>query len=494
MIVEQATDGSLASENWALNMEICDIIADTDEGPKDAAKAIRKRLMTNAGKNYTVVMYTLTVLETCVKNCGRRFHLVVSQKDFVLDLVKLIGPKNDPPTAVQEKVLSLIQNWAAAFRSNPDMQGVVQVYADLKGKGVEFPAADLETMVPIHTPQRSVLPQTESRVSSASSVRMSGPAMHGELLPSTPISLTPEHAAKVRQQLEVVQRNMQVFGEMLSELEPGREHPRDWELLQELQKTCHAMQTRLVELVDKIANEQITSELLRLNDDMNNLFVRYERFEKRRTLLVAGAGARHPNIAFSKDVPASATTGATRVDPQGAQASLIDFGGDEVAGATGGVHNLSIAGSGAAAMDGSTKPKSSAGGAMAASAGFTASASSGETDEFEAFAQSRTASAKFATPEAALLPDNPADFEEMERWLEAQDAERAAAGAVASGISASGASSGVNGGGGAAAVSSSEFDRFLQERAAVAERLPTIQAQTGAKEKAPKDDPNLLAL
>ena len=29
--------------------------------PKDAIKAIRKKLTTNAGKNFTVVMYTLTV-------------------------------------------------------------------------------------------------------------------------------------------------------------------------------------------------------------------------------------------------------------------------------------------------------------------------------------------------------------------------------------------------------------------------------------------------
>lgn len=48
-------------------------------------------------------------METCVKNCGKRFQVHVTQKDFVQDLVKLIGPKNDPPTAVQEKVLSLIQ-------------------------------------------------------------------------------------------------------------------------------------------------------------------------------------------------------------------------------------------------------------------------------------------------------------------------------------------------------------------------------------------------
>lgn len=72
-------------------MEICDLINNTDEGPRDAVKAIRKRLQQNAGKNYTVVMYTLTVLETCVKNCGKRFHVLVCSKDFVQDLVSIIS-------------------------------------------------------------------------------------------------------------------------------------------------------------------------------------------------------------------------------------------------------------------------------------------------------------------------------------------------------------------------------------------------------------------
>jgi len=59
--IELATDGGLASENWSLNMEICDMINDTEEGPKDAIKAIRKRLLQNAGKNHKIIMYTLTV-------------------------------------------------------------------------------------------------------------------------------------------------------------------------------------------------------------------------------------------------------------------------------------------------------------------------------------------------------------------------------------------------------------------------------------------------
>lgn len=86
---EQATDGSLPSENWGLNMEICDYINDGADGPKDAIKAIKKRLVQNAGKNHTIVMYTLTVLETCVKNCGKSFHILVCNKEFIQELVKI---------------------------------------------------------------------------------------------------------------------------------------------------------------------------------------------------------------------------------------------------------------------------------------------------------------------------------------------------------------------------------------------------------------------
>lgn len=64
------------------------------------------------------------------------------------------GPKNDPPAAVQEKVLHLIQSWADAFRHQPDLAGVSQVYADLKHKGVEFPPSSGENATPIFTPQR----------------------------------------------------------------------------------------------------------------------------------------------------------------------------------------------------------------------------------------------------------------------------------------------------------------------------------------------------
>lgn len=338
--IEQATDASLPSENWTLNMEICDLINETDEGPKDAVKAIRKRLQQNTGKNYTVVLYALIVLETSVKNCGRRFHLLISQKDFILELVKLIGPKNDPPTAVQEKVLSLIQSWADAFQSNPEMQGVVQVYHDLKQKGIEFPMTDLDTMAPIHTPQRSVPPSI-----SPAPPHLPEPVLHATQLPAQPINpnpmpdvlprhtgpinLNPEQLAKLRSELDIVQGNMKVFCEMLTELTPGKEHPQDLELLQELHKTCTAMQNRIVDLIDKIGMEEVTSDLLRINDEMNNQFLRYDRYEKKRLAILSSLEPPKP-----KTVPAE-----NPLDKP-----LIDFGdnGEEVEQATTKLANTSI--------------------------------------------------------------------------------------------------------------------------------------------------------
>ncbi|XP_022416459.1 TOM1-like protein 2 isoform X5 [Delphinapterus leucas] len=280
--LEKATDGSLQSEDWTLNMEICDIINETEEGPKDAIRALKKRL--NGNRNYREVMLALTVLETCVKNCGHRFHVLVANRDFIDGvLVKIISPKSNPPTIVQDKVLALIQAWADAFRSSPDLTGVVHAYEELKRKGMEFPMADLDALSPIHTPQRSVpevdpatsMPKSQSqpRTSSGSSLVPQAPALSA----AGPITANSEQIARLRSELDVVRGNTKVMSEMLTEMVPGQEDSSDLELLQELHRTCRAMQQRVVELISRVCNEEVTEELLHVNDDLNNVFLRYER-------------------------------------------------------------------------------------------------------------------------------------------------------------------------------------------------------------------------
>lgn len=42
------------------------------------------------------------------------------------------------------------------------------------------------------------------------------------------------------------------------------------------------MQVRVVDLIGKLANDEMTAELLRINDELNNLFLRYSRYTKNK--------------------------------------------------------------------------------------------------------------------------------------------------------------------------------------------------------------------
>ncbi|KAL0108760.1 hypothetical protein PUN28_014118 [Cardiocondyla obscurior] len=454
--IESATDGSLPSENWTLNMEICDIINETEDGPKDAIKAIKRRLNQAAGKNYTIVMYTLTVLETCVKNCGKRFHALACSREFVQDLVKLIGPKNEPPTAVQEKVLSLIQTWADTFRHQPHTQGVVQVYQELKIKGIQFPMTDLDAMAPIITPERSV-PETEQIPASLTTNEQPvslGPQhlpSHTSQSTSQLTQLSEQQLAKLQSELDVVQGNMRVLSEMLayftSSDQSSKQPPdsADLELLNELHSTCKAMQERVVDLIGKLAHDEMTAELLRINDELNNLFLRYTRYTKNKMQVPAST-----ILAQTIAHPPSAESTSTLPKREGD--SLIDLS-DDVDNLTKRMNELDTA----EGVDKSTRQKEK---------------KEGESDEFDMFAQSRNATYETTKNSGSKYEDN---------------LEQVRGGSLSTAIlnrnnpklpQQTTTSASPGGQGDQESLTSSEFERFLAERAAAAEALPTLPTTT----------------
>ncbi|KAL4658007.1 2-amino-3-ketobutyrate coenzyme A ligase, mitochondrial [Arapaima gigas] len=282
--IEQATSSTLQSEDWALNMEICDIVNETEEGPKDAVKAIKKRIIGN--RNFKEVMLTLTVLEACVKNCGHRFHILVSTREFVEGvLVRAIMTKNNPPVVVHNRVLALIQTWADAFRSSSSLTGVVSVYEDLKRKGVEFPVTTLNCTSPIHTPDRrvpgdrssvSVSPLAQNPCDAPVSPQHPMSASRNE----TPLSITPAQVEKLRAELEVVRGNTTLMTEMMNQLKLDQVQPSDAELLQQLHSMCLGMQDRVVKLIPVASDEKLMEELLELNDELNTTFAHYTDFQK----------------------------------------------------------------------------------------------------------------------------------------------------------------------------------------------------------------------
>uniref|UniRef100_A0A670IB10 VHS domain-containing protein n=1 Tax=Podarcis muralis TaxID=64176 RepID=A0A670IB10_PODMU len=58
-LIEKATFGALQTEEWGQFMHICDIINTTEEGPKNAIRALRKKLSKNC--NHVEIRLTLSV-------------------------------------------------------------------------------------------------------------------------------------------------------------------------------------------------------------------------------------------------------------------------------------------------------------------------------------------------------------------------------------------------------------------------------------------------
>ncbi|XP_067472545.1 TOM1-like protein 2 isoform X2 [Thunnus thynnus] len=500
--IERATDGGLQNEDWTLNMEICDIVNETDEGPKDAVRALKKRLSGN--KNYREVMLALMVLETCVKNCGHRFHVQVANRDFIDGvLVKIISPKTNPPTIVQDKVLSLIQAWADAFRSSPDLTGVVHIYEELKRKGIEFPMADLDALSPIHTPQRGT-PEVDPAMIKylAPASPAAGPpkpapapaptsATQVSQMPS-PITATPEQIARLRSELDVVRGNIKVMSEMLTEMVPGQEDASDLELLQELNRTCRAMQQRVVELISRVSNEEVTEELLHVNDDLNNIFLRYERYERYRS----GRAAQNNGMLS-----------------EASEDNLIDLGPGSPAVVTPRITSSppphSSAGATASpAHNSTTASLTSALGSLDVGSdsarGAPSSLQARNRDDFDMFAQTRSSSlaeqrknVKYEDPQAlgglasaldvrqqntgGIPVSQSSVMDDIEEWLCAD---------VKGDVPEEG-------------VTSEEFDKFLEERAKVADTLPSppganpahpVRAPSGSHKKAERTEDALFAL
>ncbi|XP_048465200.1 TOM1-like protein 2 isoform X5 [Rhincodon typus] len=474
-LYERATDGSLQTEDWGLNMEICDIINETEEGPKDAIRALKKRLSGN--KNYREVMLALTILETCVKNCGHRFHVLIANRDFVDGvLVKIVLPKNNPPAIVQDKVLGLIQAWADAFRSSPDLTGVVHIYEELKRKGMEFPMADLDALSPIHTPGRCVpevdpatnkpMPQSRQKntlpasIPSAPSTLTAYTASQG--LPAGPITANVEQLARLRSELDVVRGNTKVMSEMLTETVPGEENQSDFELLQELNRTCRAMQQRVVELLSNVTNEEITDELLHVNDELNNVFLRYERFERCRS----GHKSQEVRDGVLNEVtdtdnlidlgpgsPAvvSPMVGNMSAPTLSSQLTGLDLGADSVSGTLSSLTNCNLDAQDSANFD------------MFAQIRSSSQADQCKNVTYEDLQPIGGLGAAIDQQNAGVIPVAQSVLDDVEEWL----------------------STDVKGDDVEGGVTSEEFDKFLEERAKAAERVPNLPSVLSSNSNSP---------
>lgn len=131
--IEKATNENNTQEKWGLIMEVCDKVVNGAASSKECLKIIVKRL------NHTdphVVMQAITLLDACVSNCGKQFHLEIASREFETDFKKLLQ-KSQPKINTRLKLC--LKKWSESeFRTDPQLNLIPSLYQKLRSEGHDF--------------------------------------------------------------------------------------------------------------------------------------------------------------------------------------------------------------------------------------------------------------------------------------------------------------------------------------------------------------------
>ncbi|XP_022620781.1 ADP-ribosylation factor-binding protein GGA3-like isoform X3 [Seriola dumerili] len=151
--LNKATNPSNRQEDWEYIMGFCDQINKELEGPQISVRLLAHKIQ--SPQEWEAIQ-ALTVLEACMKNCGRRFHNEVGKFRFLNELIKVVSPKylgDKVSEKVKSKVIEMLYSWTVSL---PDEAKICEAYQMLKSQGIVLvdPEIPLDaTLLPSPSPR-----------------------------------------------------------------------------------------------------------------------------------------------------------------------------------------------------------------------------------------------------------------------------------------------------------------------------------------------------
>lgn len=308
-LVEDATAETLDEPDWAMNLDICDMIDHEKVSSVELIRGIKKRIMI---KNARVQYLALVLLETCAKNCEKAFSEVAAER--VLDeMVKLI---DDPQTVVnnRNKALLLIEAWGESTSELRYLPVFEETYKSLKSRGIRFPGRDNESLVPIFTPPRSVsAPEVDTSL--ARQIEYDIPLQ----------SFTAE---QTKEAFDVARNSIELLATVLSS-SPQQDALQD-DLTTTLVHQCRQSQLTVQRIIEKAGdNEALLFEALNVNDEIQKVLSKYEELKTPSVVPVIPEPAMIP-VAVEPDSPVNAKEDALVRKPAGSRGGTHGGSNDDM--------------------------------------------------------------------------------------------------------------------------------------------------------------------
>ncbi|KAK9431566.1 VHS domain-containing protein [Lipomyces doorenjongii] len=291
-LIDRACDPSHLEPNLSLNIEIADLINEKKgNSAREAATQIVKLINSRSS---AVSILSLALLDICVKNCGYPFHLQISRKEFLNELVRKF-PERPPPryTRSQQLILEAIEEWRETIcqtsRYKEDLGYIRDMHRLLAYKGYTFPEInrdDAAVLNPSDNIKSADELEEEERAAQSAKlqelIRRGTPAdlLEANHLMKIMAGYDTEHRtdyrAKVAEDLAKIQRKAKLLDEMLEGVRNGDAIGRQ-DAFEELYNAIKNAQPKIQKIIkDESEDEEAVQKLLSLNDYINSVINKYD--------------------------------------------------------------------------------------------------------------------------------------------------------------------------------------------------------------------------
>lgn len=283
-LLNKATNPSNRQEDWEYIIGFCDQINKELEGPQISVRLLAHKIQ--SPQEWEAIQ-ALTVLEACMKNCGRRFHNEVGKFRFLNELIKVVSPKylgDRVSEKVKIKVIEILFSWTVSL---PDEAKITEAYQMLKRQGIVSVDPEVpqdKTLVP--SPLRPRNPVFENELKSKQLAELLKSKKPEDLQEANRLiknmveedEIRMQRAAKRTHTLEEVYNSVKLLNEMLSHFSTDDSTDGDKELIRELYGDCDKLRQTVFKLAtDTEDNDSSLGDILQASDDLSRVMNLYKK-------------------------------------------------------------------------------------------------------------------------------------------------------------------------------------------------------------------------